>query len=396
MIYLDNAATTALDEKCFDIIKEYNIDKFYNPSALYRKAMESANSIKRARNVIAKSLGVKGEEIIFTASGSEADNIALMCSIRAKNGKIIVGSSEHSAIYNTALELKVRGYDVVFAPCDSCGRTDLTQLEKLLDNTVVLVSIMHVCNETGALNDLAAISKMVKAKAPRAVFHSDGVQAYGKIPVNLKSLGVDLYSISGHKIHAPKGIGALYCRSGLYLKTFIFGGGQENNVRSATENLPSIMALGYVVENNFANIAANYTKVKELRDYLYDSLNSAFENIKVNTDLKNSSPYVFSFALNSARGEVLVHCLEDKGVIVGTGSACNSQKSTKRIPAALGINDDYAQGMIRVSFNEKNTKEDVDCFITALKDSVSELIKYQNKSDKNDCILSRLKLRQTR
>ena len=393
MIYLDNAATTALDEKCFDIIKEYNIDKFYNPSALYRKAMESANSIKRTRNVIAKSLGVKGEEIIFTASGSEADNIALMCSIRAKNGKIIVGSSEHSAIYNTALELKVRGYDVVFAPCDSCGRTDLTQLEKLLDNTVVLVSIMHVCNETGALNDLAAISKMVKAKAPRAVFHSDGVQAYGKIPVNLKSLGVDLYSISGHKIHAPKGIGALYCRSGLYLKTFIFGGGQENNVRSATENLPSIMALGYVVENNFANIAANYTKVKELRDYLYDSLNSAFENIKVNTDLKNSSPYVFSFALNSARGEVLVHCLEDKGVIVGTGSACNSQKSTKRIPAALGINDDYAQGMIRVSFNEKNTKEDVDCFITALKDSVSELIKYQNKSDKNDCILSRLKLR---
>ena len=393
MIYLDNAATTALDEKSFDIIKEYNIDKFYNPSALYRKAMESANSIKRARNVIAKSLGVKGEEIIFTASGSEADNIALMCSIRAKNGKIIVGSSEHSAIYNTALELKVRGYDVVFAPCDSCGRTDLTQLEKLLDNTVVLVSIMHVCNETGALNDLAAISKMVKAKAPRAVFHSDGVQAYGKIPVNLKSLGVDLYSISGHKIHAPKGIGALYCRSGLYLKTFIFGGGQENNVRSATENLPSIMALGYVVEKNFANIAANYTKVKELRDYLYDSLNSAFENIKINTDLKNSSPYVFSFALNSVRGEVLVHCLEDKGVIVGTGSACNSQKSTKRIPAALGINDDYAQGMIRVSFNEKNTKEDVDCFITALKDSVSELIKYQNKSDKNDCILSRLKLR---
>lgn len=393
MIYLDNAATTALDEKCFDIIKEYNIDKFYNPSALYRKAMESANSIKRTRNAVAKSLGVKGEEIIFTASGSEADNIALMCSIRAKNGKIIVGSSEHSAIYNTALELKVRGYDVVFAPCDSCGRTDLTQLEKLLDNTVVLVSIMHVCNETGALNDLAAISKMVKAKAPRSVFHSDGVQAYGKIPVNLKSLGVDLYSISGHKIHAPKGIGALYCRSGLYLKTFIFGGGQENNVRSATENLPSIMALGYVVENNFANIAANYTKVKELRDYLYDSLNSAFENIKVNTDLKNSSPYVFSFALNSARGEVLVHCLEDKGVIVGTGSACNSQKSTKRIPAALGINDDYAQGMIRVSFNEKNTKEDVDSFITALKDSVSELIKYQNKSDKNDCILSRLKLR---
>lgn len=394
MIYLDNAATTALDEKCLDLIREYNVERFYNPSALYGKALESANAVKRARNQIAKTLGVKGEEIIFTASGSEADNIALLCSIRAKSGKVIVGSSEHSAVYNTALELKVRGYDVIFAPCDKYGRTDLAALEKLLDNTVVLVSIMHVCNETGALNDLAAISKMIKAKAPRAVFHSDGVQAYGKILVNLKSLGVDLYSISGHKVHAPKGIGALYCRSGLYLRTFVFGGGQENNVRSATENLPSIVAFGSVAESNFPYIASNYAKIKDVRDYLLDMLRENFENIKINTDPEHSSPYVISFALNSARGEVLVHCLEDRGVIVGTGSACNSQKSTKRIPAALGIEADFAQGMLRVSFNEKNTKDDVDAFIEALKSALEELIKYQNKSaNKDDCILTRLKLR---
>lgn len=394
MIYLDNAATTALDEKCLDIIREYNVERFYNPSALYRKAMESANAIKQARNSIAKSLGVKGEEIIFTASGSEADNIALLCSVRAKSGKVIIGSSEHSAVYNTALELKVRGYDVVFAPCDKYGRTDVGQLEKLIDNTVVLVSVMHVCNETGALNDLSAISKIIKAKAPRAIFHSDGVQAYGKIPVNLKSLGVDLYSISGHKIHAPKGIGALYCRSGLYLRTFVFGGGQENNVRSATENLPSIVAFGYLAEKILPSLTDNYKKTTELRDYLYQKLTDNFENVKINTDLLHSSPYVFSFALNSARGEVLVHCLEDRGIIVGTGSACNSQKSTKRIPAALGIEGDYAQGMLRVSFNENNTKDDIDAFIDALAQSLEELIKYQNKSsNKDDCILSRLKLR---
>ena len=394
MIYLDNAATTALDEKCLDIIREYNVERFYNPSALYRKAMESANAIKQARNSIAKSLGVKGEEIIFTASGSEADNIALLCSVRAKSGKVIIGSSEHSAVYNTALELKVRGYDVVFAPCDKFGRTDVGELEKLIDNTVVLISVMHVCNETGALNDLAAISKIIKAKAPRAIFHSDGVQAYGKIPVNLKSLGVDLYSISGHKIHAPKGIGALYCRSGLYLRTFVFGGGQENNVRSATENLPSIVAFGYLAEKILPSLTDNYKKTKELRDYLYQKLTDNFENVKINTDLQHSSPYVFSFALNSARGEVLVHCLEDRGIIVGTGSACNSQKSTKRIPAALGIEGDYAQGMLRVSFNENNTKDDIDAFIDALAQSLEELIKYQNKSsNKDDCILSRLKLR---
>ncbi len=394
MIYLDNAATTALDEKCLDIIREYNVERFYNPSALYRKAMESANAIKQARNSIAKSLGVKGEEIIFTASGSEADNIALLCSVRAKSGKVIIGSSEHSAVYNTALELKVRGYDVVFAPCDKFGRTDVGELEKLIDNTVVLISVMHVCNETGALNDLSAISKIIKAKAPRAIFHSDGVQAYGKIPVNLKSLGVDLYSISGHKIHAPKGIGALYCRSGLYLRTFVFGGGQENNVRSATENLPSIVAFGYLAEKILSSLTDNYKKTKELRDYLYQKLTDNFENVKINTDLQHSSPYVFSFALNSARGEVLVHCLEDRGIIVGTGSACNSQKSTKRIPAALGIEGDYAQGMLRVSFNENNTKDDIDAFIDALAQSLEELIKYQNKnSNKDDCILSRLKLR---
>lgn len=394
MIYLDNAATTALDEKCLDIIREYNVERFYNPSALYRKAMESANAIKQARNSIAKSLGVKGEEIIFTASGSEADNIALLCSVRAKSGKVIIGSSEHSAVYNTALELKVRGYDVVFAPCDKFGRTDVGELEKLIDNTVVLISIMHVCNETGALNDLSAISKIIKAKAPRAIFHSDGVQAYGKIPVNLKSLGVDLYSISGHKVHAPKGIGALYCRSGLYLRTFVFGGGQENNVRSATENLPSIVAFGYLAEKILPSLTDNYKKTKELRDYLYQKLTDNFENVKINTDLQHSSPYVFSFALNSARGEVLVHCLEDRGIIVGTGSACNSQKSTKRIPAALGIEGDYAQGMLRVSFNENNTKDDIDAFIDALAQSLEELIKYQNKSsNKDDCILSRLKLR---
>ncbi len=355
--------------------------------------MENSKAIKRARGVIAKSLGAKSEEIIFTASGSEADNIALLCSLRSKSGKVLVGSSEHSAVYNCALELKVRGYDVEFVPCDRYGRTDMSKLEDLLDEKVALVSIMHVCNETGALNDLARISKLIKSKSPRAIFHSDGVQAYGKIFVDVKALGVDLYSVSGHKVHAPKGIGALYCRSGLYLKTFVYGGGQENGVRSATENVPAIMAFCDVVEKNLENIRTNYKSISELRSYLKSQLENNFDNIKINTDCQNSSPYVFSFALNSARGEVMVHCLEDKGIIIGTGSACNSQKSTRRIPQALGILDDYAQGMLRVSFNENNTKSDVDALIKALGESLEELIKYQKSASKDDCILTRLKLR---
>ena len=393
MIYLDNAATTRLDDACWDALKKYNSQEFYNPSALYRKAMENSKAIKRARGVIAKSLGAKSEEIIFTASGSEADNIALLCSLRSKSGKVLVGSSEHSAVYNCALELKVRGYEVEFVPCDRYGRTDMSKLEDLLDEKVALVSIMHVCNETGALNDLARISKLIKSKSPRAIFHSDGVQAYGKIFVDVKALGVDLYSVSGHKVHAPKGIGALYCRSGLYLKTFVYGGGQENGVRSATENVPAIMAFCDVVEKNLENIRTNYKSISELRSYLKSQLENNFDNIKINTDCQNSSPYVFSFALNSARGEVMVHCLEDKGIIIGTGSACNSQKSTRRIPQALGILDDYAQGMLRVSFNENNTKSDVDALIKALGESLEELIKYQKSASKDDCILTIFKLR---
>lgn len=393
MIYLDNAATTRLDDGCLETLKKYSCQEFYNPSALYRKAMDNSKAIKSARWIIAKSLGARCEEIVFTASGSEADNIALLCSLKAKSGKVIVGASEHSAVYNCALELKVRGYDVEFAPCDKYGRTDMAKLQAMLDEKVILVSIMHVCNETGALNDLATISKLIKLKSPRAIFHSDGVQAYGKIAVDVKALGVDLYSISGHKVHATKGIGALYCRSGLYLKTFVYGGGQENGVRSATENVPAIMAFADVVERNFSQIKDNYKRIEDLRDYLQDALNNGFESIRINTDKENSSPYVFSFALNSARGEVMVHCLEDKGVIVGTGSACNSQKSTKRIPQALGINDDYAQGMLRVSFNESNTKADVDVFIKALGESLQELIKYKKSTSKDECVLSRLKLR---
>jgi len=394
MIYLDNAATTRLDEECLEVIKEYGIDKFYNPSALYRKAMESGNAVKNARNVIGKSLGVRGEEIIFTASGSESDNIALLCSVRAKTGKIVVGSCEHSAVYNTALELKVRGYDVVFAPCDQFGKVAIDKLEELLDEKVVLVSVMHVCNETGAINEIAKIAEIVKRKSPRAIFHSDGVQAYGKIPVNLKSLGVDLYSISGHKINAGKGVGALYCRSGLYLKTFVYGGGQEGGIRSATENLPGIMSFACAVENNFPSLQKNYQNIKLLQYHLAQRLDNELENIKINTDIDNSSPYIYAFALNSARGEVMVHCLEDKGIIVGTGSACNSKKSTKRIPQALGIDGSFAEGMMRISFDKNSSIEDVDAFVDALKESLSELVKFQNKSvGKDDCILSRLKLR---
>lgn len=378
MIYLDNSATTQMSENCLEAFRDYGINNFYNPSALYSKSLEVANKIKSVRNTILRSLYANEKShFIFTASGSEADNIAMLCSIKSKRGKVIVGSVEHSAIYNCANELKNRGFDVFFAPCDKYGKTDIEALEKLLDSDVVLISIMHVCNETGAINDLSKISKLIKKKCPNAIFHSDGVQAFGKLPINVVALGVDLYSISGHKIHAPKGIGGLYVREGLFLKTFVFGGGQENNIRSATENVPNIMALEIAVMQSQHDIQQSYDCLKYLQKYLILQLEENFANIKINTDYENSAPHIVSFCFEGSRGEVVLHCLEDRGIIVGTGSACSAKKLSKRIPQALNIDDNFAQGMLRVSFCRSNSVTDIDTLIANLKEVNKELANFQ-------------------
>ncbi len=379
MIYFDNAATTQMDKICLDAYQQYGVDNFYNPSALYSKALEVTNCIKSARNTIAKSIGATKEEIIFTASGSESDNLALLCSIKSKKGKVIVSNVEHSAIYNTAQELSRRGYEVVFAPTDRFGRIDMTEFEKLVDDSVVLVSIMHVCNETGALNDIKSLCKLVKTKSPYALFHCDGVQAYGKTPVNVKTLGVDMYSASGHKVHGPKGIGFLFVKKGLTLRPIIFGGGQEENIRSATENVASIMALSSVVEKNFSSLKANAEHIKSLQLYAYQKLAESFDDILFNTDTEHSVGNILSFAIKGVRGEVVTHCMEQAGIIVGTGSACSARKSHHRIPQALGIDNDYAEGMLRISWNESNTKEEIDQFVAALIKVVAELQEYQRK-----------------
>ncbi|MGN0796597.1 MAG: cysteine desulfurase family protein [Christensenellales bacterium] len=379
MIYLDNAATTKMDDRCVEIIRKYGVEQFFNPSALYGEALKVANDIKASRSAIARSLGADREEIIFTASGSEADNLAMLCSIKSKKGKVIVGNGEHSAIYACANELSSRGYEVAFAPVDRYGKVKLNELEEMLDEQVVLVSIMHVSNETGAINDIKKIVDMVRAKSPLALVHSDGVQAYGKLPVNVKSLGVDTYSISAHKVHGPKGLGALYVRKGLHLRPIILGGGQESGVRSATENVASIMALGAIVDNETKTVIERYQNYKALQRYAIDKLNETMSDCLINTDLDNSVGNIVSLSLADMRGEVVVHCMEDMGVIVGTGSACSAGKSTKRIPKALGIDPRYAEGMLRISFDEYTTRQDIDYCVDCLAKVVESLKNYQRK-----------------
>lgn len=378
MIYLDNAATTAMFPECVDIIKKYAVDEYFNPSALYAPAITAAKAVKEARGQLAKALGCSADNMVFTASGSEADNFALVCGPRKKKGRIIISAVEHAAVFNCAKALADKGYELCVAPCDNYGRVNKEEFLKLLNDDVVLVSIMHVCNETGALNDIEQLCAEVRKRCKDAIFHSDGVQAFCKIPFSVKDLGVDLYSVSGHKIHAPKGIGALYIRSGLNLQPFIYGGGQEKNLRSGTENVAEICAFGYAAERMSAETEKNFRKQKELQKRLIDGLTETFsDTVKINTDINESGAHIVSFSFNGIRGEVMLHFLESKGIIVGTGSACSSKKAAERIPNALGLSGAFREGTLRISLNERISEEDIDALLCALKDGAKLLGKYR-------------------
>lgn len=378
MLYLDNAATTAMFPECLDIFKKYAVEEYFNPSALYAPALTSAKAVRSAREKIAKALGCQADNIVFTASGSEADNFAITCGPRRKKGKIIVSATEHAAVYNCAKAMTERGYELSVAPTDKYGRVDFEKFVQLLNEDVVLVSIMHVCNETGALNDIKALCTEVKKRCPDAVFHSDGVQAFCKNDFSVVDLGVDLYSISGHKIHAPKGIGALYVSPKIALKPFVYGGGQEKNLRSGTENVASICAFGYAAARMNTCVSENYAKQKELQKKLINALTENFGDfVRINTDIENSGPNIVSFSMNGVRGEVMLHYLESKGIIVGTGSACSSKKAAERIPEALGLNGAFREGTLRISFDENTSENDIDAFMNALADGAKMLGKYR-------------------
>ncbi|MDR1905591.1 MAG: cysteine desulfurase [Clostridiales bacterium] len=372
MIYLDNAATTAVFDECNDIIREYNSLKYFNPSALYGHASGAARDLKTARENILRHLGgLNNGNLIFTASGTEANNIALLCKSFKKYSRIIISAAEHDAVYNTAAYLKQKDFEVIICPVDGFGRVNPEELANYADENTALVSVIHVCNETGAVNDIETSVKKVKEKSPKCLFHSDGVQAFKKIDVNVSKLGVDLYTISGHKIHAPKGVGALYFKNGVNLNTFIHGGGQEYNIRSATENLSSIAAF-----SKAADIMSRKKINRQLLVGLKDFLATEFDAI-INTpdgDINN----ILSVAFKGIKGEVLLHALEKHDIIVGTGSACSSKKSGKRIAEALKLPENYVQGILRISINENTNYNEILELQEKLKLEYENLSKYKS------------------
>ncbi|MGI6701563.1 MAG: cysteine desulfurase family protein [Christensenellales bacterium] len=376
MIYLDNAATTVVYEDTLKIIKSYLTEKYFNPSALYGPANDVANDIKDARKAIAGILGATQDEIYFVSSGTEADNIALLNSRKKESSEIVISAVEHAAVFNTALELRERGYNVKFAPVDKHGRVIKDEFVKLINENTSLVSIIHVSNETGAVNDIKALADVTKSVNNRAIFHSDGVQAFTKVQINLSDTKVDLYSVSGHKIHAPKGIAALYIRKGVNIKPVLYGGGQEKSIRSSTENVAGIIALKYAANKSTLNYAENYNNMVKLLQITAQNIIKGIPDAIINTNFDNSAPNILSIAFNNIRGEVLMHSLEKYDIYVGIGSACTSKKGIKRIPGALDLPRSYHDGMIRISINPETKADELEYFTKSLINEHNNLIKY--------------------
>ncbi len=366
MIYLDNAATRKPLLHAVEKADKYLKECFFNPSAMYKNGIETKKELEIYRSEILRFFP-SFYDITFTSCGTEADNTAIFSF--CKRGNFITSLGEHSAVFECFNELKKKGADVRFAPLNNDGSVNVEELLKLVDEKTSFVSIVHVNNETGAINDVNAIATQVKKKNPSVIFHSDGIQAFGKIQYALSD-SVDLYSISAHKIGGLKGTGALIRKKKLNLNPYLIGGGQEGGLRSGTENLFGIAVFAEATKSHLNCIKENYQKVLDLKQLFIEKLDKSL--IKIISS-NQSSPYILSLSAEGLRGEVIMHMLEDFGIIIGTGSACSSKNPHSRILKACGYNAKTLDGMLRVSFNESNTQEEILFTVEKLNECVKRL-----------------------
>lgn len=363
-MFFDNASTTRVDDYIMSGLAEFNNEHFYNPGGLYSKGRESRDFLDKARTRILNALNAEGN-IVFVGSATEGNNLALFGSVKKHFKKILVSEGEHPSVYNSALELVQRGYNVEFVKLASNGQIDFEDFKAKMSKDVALISIMHVSNETGAINDIASLVEYAKYVNPNVIFHSDGVQAVGKINVDIDELGVDMYTMSAHKIYGFKGVGALYVSKKLALKPIVYGGGQENGLRSGTENLLGIYSLVEAVENATTNQQKNYEYVSTLKERFLKGVEASNLNYSVHSDVA-SSPYIVSISFMGCRAETILNKLSDKGVFIGNGSACSSKKSGNRILDSMGVPKAEIESNLRISFSKNNTIEEVDKLVVEL------------------------------
>lgn len=373
LIYLDTAATTKPYEEAAKEVYEVMLNNYGNPSSINQLGVEAEKKLEESREKIAKTLNAAKEEIVFTSGASEGNNF-LIKAFSNKNCNIITMEIEHPSVLNTYRALEEEGVEVRYIKISCTGHIDFKELEEAIDKNTVLVTIAHVNNEVGTIQNLEKIGEIIKGKSSRAKFHVDAAQSYGKIPIDIKKSKIDVLTASGHKFKGPKGAGFVYIKKGLVPKAHIVGGGQEKGFRSGTENLPAISGMALAAELSCKNMEENFKKAKEIKTYLMEKLKT-IDNIIFNSDdSEEFSPYILNVSFLGVRGEVLLHALEGDNIYVSTGSACSSKKlKAKKIVNYLGRNEKEAEGAIRFSFHNDLTKEDMDYVVEKLKRSLTFL-----------------------
>lgn len=380
-VYLDNSATT----KCYDSVRELvgkvMCEDYGNPSSMHKKGVDAEQYVREAKETLAKLLKVQEKELFFTSGGTESDNLALIGCARANRragNHLITSSIEHPAILNTMHYLeREEGFRVTYLPVDSDGRIKLQALKQALCRDTILVSIMYVNNEVGSVQPIEEAAQIVKNFNRNILFHVDAVQGFGKYRIYPKRIGVDLLSVSGHKIHGPKGTGLLYVNERVKMKPIIFGGEQQKNVRSGTENVPGIAGLGLAAKEIYTNFDAKIEKMRDLKAYFIEGLQQ-IPHIAIHgrTD-ETSAPHIVSVGFAGIRSEVLLHTLESKGIYVSSGSACASNHpAISGVLKGIGTGQQYLDATLRFSFSEFTTQEEIDYTLETLYNCVPTLRKY--------------------
>jgi len=379
-VYFDNSATTKPNENVVEIMVKALTTYYGNPSSLHHMGVEVEKLMKNSRKQVARALGTHEQEIIFTSGGTESNNLAILGSIEAnkrKGNQIITTKIEHPSVLNVFKNLELRGLNVKYLDVDKYGRLDMEQLTSSVSEETILISVMHVNNEVGTIQQVEEIGTFLKKNKLSSVFHVDAVQSFGKISFTPSKIGADLLSVSGHKIHGPKGIGALYLKKGLKMQTTIFGGNQETGIRSGTENIPGILGLGAAAEGIYHDLDQQIHKMMTLKGKFIEAIRNEIQDIRLNSpEGEEGSPHIVNISFLGIRGEVLLHLLEQDHIYVSTGSACSSKKEAKsHVLKAMGLKDTEIEGAVRFSFTYQNTIEEVDFVVEKLKKHVKELRK---------------------
>ena len=379
-VYLDNSATTKCFDEVIDFMNKVYKEDYGNPSSMHYKGVEAEKYVKDAKDIIARNLKVNQKEIFFTSGGTESDNTALIGAAMAnqRSGRhLITTKIEHPAILQTMKRLEEMGFEVTYLPVDEYGVVRLEDVKSALREDTILVSVMHTNNEVGSLQPIGEIGKIIKDFNPTIVFHVDAVQGYGKYRILPKKMNIDLMSVSGHKIHGPKGIGFLYKNEKVKMWPYILGGGQQAGVRSGTENVPGIAGMGKAIELVYEHLESDTERLYRIRDSFVNCI-SEIEDVQINgRSGRETAPHIISVSVKGVRAEVLLHALEDKGVYVSAGSACASNKpAVSATLSAMNLPKEYLDATIRLSMSVMTTEEDMEIAADAMKELIPNLRKY--------------------